>query len=335
MDSSTSLSSTDIRMELEGEEGELRKDDEFWFTDGNIVLITRNVAFRVHQGVLSRHSDVFRDLFTVPQPAVQERMFDSPVVRLSDSASDLRHLLRVLYDGRRFYLMREDRLPFAAVEALVRLGQKYEIQDLREQGLVLLKAVFPDNFLAWNASLKANSEDTSTVVMETTDAIAAVNLARVIGCRSMLPAALYRCCQLSAAELCGGVSRGDGHTEQLSAEDVERCIDAKARLMSAYAVGRMRRYSMASTDCLRKPMCAATMHSVLQRSVDSYPRRVKIQQCETLDDMDRTIDLLRGLCVIYVGDYLTRCLETGAITIQGNVLYSGYSEVYASASSCG
>lgn len=39
-----------------------------WLDDGNVVLVVENTGFRVHRGILSKHSDVFRDMFSVPQP---------------------------------------------------------------------------------------------------------------------------------------------------------------------------------------------------------------------------------------------------------------------------
>lgn len=46
-----------------------------WFQDGNIVLMPESgsksepqVAFKVHRGVLSRHSEVFQTMFEIPQP---------------------------------------------------------------------------------------------------------------------------------------------------------------------------------------------------------------------------------------------------------------------------
>ncbi|CCM06578.1 uncharacterized protein FIBRA_08856 [Fibroporia radiculosa] len=47
---------------------DLQPDKEFWFEDGNIVLGVETTAFRVHRSLLSRSSDVFRDMFDIPQP---------------------------------------------------------------------------------------------------------------------------------------------------------------------------------------------------------------------------------------------------------------------------
>lgn len=73
---------------------------DVWFPDGNIILVAGGAAFKVHKGQLERHSEVFQDLFSVPQPQDQVLFDGCPWVELlHDSASDLLHLLRALYDG--------------------------------------------------------------------------------------------------------------------------------------------------------------------------------------------------------------------------------------------
>ena len=72
--------------------------DDLWFEDGNIVLITSNMGFRVHQSILSRHSHVFRDMLTIPQPSDELKVEDCPVVHLSDSGEDIQYFVNALYD---------------------------------------------------------------------------------------------------------------------------------------------------------------------------------------------------------------------------------------------
>ncbi|KAL6298858.1 hypothetical protein BKA93DRAFT_743390, partial [Sparassis latifolia] len=119
--------------------GELQQDEDFWFADGSIVLIAEHITFRVHQGVLFRHSNVFRDLFTVPQP---ESDFGCPVVHLHDSLVDIQYLLHI----RRHFVRHEPMLEFSEVEALARLAHKYRLDKLRVDTLERLKAVFTDDF---------------------------------------------------------------------------------------------------------------------------------------------------------------------------------------------
>jgi hypothetical protein len=74
------------------------RSEEFWFHDGSIVLQVQSTLFRVHQSFLATHSEIFSDLFTVPQPDLSEAVDGCPIVRLSDSSDDFIHFLRALYD---------------------------------------------------------------------------------------------------------------------------------------------------------------------------------------------------------------------------------------------
>jgi hypothetical protein len=71
----------------------------FWFDDGSIVIQAELTQFRVHRTMLSRHSQVFRDMFSVPQPVdPKDNIEGCPIVHLSESAQDVTHLLSALYD---------------------------------------------------------------------------------------------------------------------------------------------------------------------------------------------------------------------------------------------
>ena len=68
-----------------------------WLDDGNIVVVAEAIGFRVYRGVLKNVSEVFRDMFSLPQPPDAEKWEDCPVVHLSDTVTDLRHILSVLF----------------------------------------------------------------------------------------------------------------------------------------------------------------------------------------------------------------------------------------------
>lgn len=79
----------------------ITKHPTLWFEDGNVVLIAENTGFRVYRGLLARHSDIFRDMFSVPQPqTAAEDSFDGcPVVRMADDrADDVAIVLGILYE---------------------------------------------------------------------------------------------------------------------------------------------------------------------------------------------------------------------------------------------
>ena len=77
----------------------LKKDEEFWFEDGTVILHAGDVEFRVYGGLLESHSTVFKELFAQSHPtravSIAGRTdFLCPVIKLSDSPHDLRHVLR-------------------------------------------------------------------------------------------------------------------------------------------------------------------------------------------------------------------------------------------------
>ena len=85
------------------------RDPDLWFLDGNIDIAAQSTYFRLHEGVLSRHSTVFPKLFAEAEleldgvSAFESDGYgdigDNLVVHVSDSAHDFKHLLHILYDG--------------------------------------------------------------------------------------------------------------------------------------------------------------------------------------------------------------------------------------------
>lgn len=70
---------------------------KFWLYDGSIVLHVQNTLFRVHQTILANHSEVFADLFTVPQPDGERTIDGCPVVDLFDDEKNFVDLLNAVY----------------------------------------------------------------------------------------------------------------------------------------------------------------------------------------------------------------------------------------------
>ena len=82
---------------------------EFWLHDGSIVLCVQDTLFRVHQTILANHSEVFADLFKLPQPAEEgteeetnesagmQKIDGCHVVHLQDDVDDFVDLLKAIY----------------------------------------------------------------------------------------------------------------------------------------------------------------------------------------------------------------------------------------------
>ncbi|RPD82271.1 hypothetical protein L226DRAFT_607426 [Lentinus tigrinus ALCF2SS1-7] len=210
------------------------EDRELWFQDGNVVLVAQSRAFRVHRSILSRHSEIFSNLFAIPPPSspdLTEQLDGLPVIPVSDSAHDFKHLLHALYDGSS-YLKHGEPIPFAVLAALARLAHKYQLDELLAGACGRLASVFSADFDQWRITCGASN---SLVSLEPTDAIEAFHLFRLIDRTDMIPTALYACCQLPFQDLLQGVMRADGTLEKLSSEDLERCLSVREFFTTAFA----------------------------------------------------------------------------------------------------
>ncbi len=105
-----SQDSRPLKRPRDGEEGAdafrdaiygLKRSENFWIPDGNIMLVAGETAFRVYRGLLTLQSTVFADMFASSSYNAEESHDGCPVIRLTDSAQDLAHLLCVLLPASR------------------------------------------------------------------------------------------------------------------------------------------------------------------------------------------------------------------------------------------
>ncbi|OJT07814.1 hypothetical protein TRAPUB_1297 [Trametes pubescens] len=246
----------------------IEQDADLWFSDGSIVVIAEGTGFRVHMSLLSRSSPILRDIFTLPQPVPAASLGGDnafggvPVVHVSDSAYDMRCLLRTIYDGRKYLADMGRELPFSILSALMRLGHKYELTDIVDEAAQYLEEFFTADFDVWLQICHTDTVPTRFEFRRDEDDEAelfeSVRLLRLTGKTAMLPMALYRCAQLGLTEILWGVERHTpGTFERLSDEDIEICVHASARLMqlSGHAVAALTRAECAA-QCTSREDCS-------------------------------------------------------------------------------
>ncbi|TEB27564.1 hypothetical protein FA13DRAFT_1634414 [Coprinellus micaceus] len=51
----------------------MQADEELWYGDGNLIILSGDLAFRVYRGLLSKGSPVFGDMFEFPTAQGRER----------------------------------------------------------------------------------------------------------------------------------------------------------------------------------------------------------------------------------------------------------------------
>ncbi|KAH9932298.1 uncharacterized protein B0H18DRAFT_987469 [Fomitopsis serialis] len=214
---------------------DLKHDDQVWFDDGNVVLVAESIAFCIHRGLLSLHSEVFRGMFTMPPPENEETVAGCPVVRVSDAAQEMRYMLWALYNGRAFRNPRAQ-VPFKVVAALLRLAHKYQITYLREEALARIKTVYVDDSLDF---MTEECPSHPLLTYEEEDAFDVVQLAHLTDTPSLLPAALYLCCETEPFWEPTNIiksflsKRDEEPYNLLSQEDVFRCLAARPQLVEA------------------------------------------------------------------------------------------------------
>ena len=84
-------------------------DEGLWYPDGTIIVVAEGVGFCIYKGLLAEASDVFSNMFSnatpTPQPSPARESASPPdrcpVVAVSDTAAELRSILKVLLHGRR------------------------------------------------------------------------------------------------------------------------------------------------------------------------------------------------------------------------------------------
>lgn len=206
---------------------------EFWYADGSIVLVAGNEAFRVHHGVLSQHSGVFRDMLALPQTGEETEtdIIDGcAVVRLSDSSDQLRIMLRAIYKNRT-YFKSDEVVEFCDLAVLVRICHKYQVDEIEAEALKRMQTCFTTSYDTWKKENVIVKGRTSVMSFEPSDAIVAVNLARLTDTPKMLPIAMYLCCQLGVQALLQGAPQEEGANGRLSSNDLAQCLNGRSKLL--------------------------------------------------------------------------------------------------------
>ncbi|EIN12935.1 hypothetical protein PUNSTDRAFT_111294 [Punctularia strigosozonata HHB-11173 SS5] len=169
-----------------------------WFEDGNIVLLTdldpEPVAFKVHRGVLARHSDIFSDMMALPQPELSvfsDTVDDCTVVHMQDIPSELSILIKALYDGIEFG---DGNLnDFLVIAAILRLSTKYFVGNLRTKAVRFLSSSWAHTLEGHDAFVERATSAPSVEGMSFpyVHPLHVLNLARETNVRILVPSALY------------------------------------------------------------------------------------------------------------------------------------------------
>lgn len=199
---------------------------------------------------------------------------------------------------------------YDTLEALLRLGTKYEVAHLRRDVIKHLEMVYTSDFSKFNTHHELFSES------RTTHGLRAVFMARENNVTSIIPTALYYCCERSTMEIVFGIEDENGRLLKLSNEvsyifyllmyaantahlhlhkDVRTCLLAREKILDDKA-----------TVTIRKKLCKPPPLSCKRPACDPdiafksfWPMYTGfISKCDLFTDTWNTPLLKNGLCPV-------------------------------------
>ncbi|PIL26446.1 hypothetical protein GSI_12204 [Ganoderma sinense ZZ0214-1] len=242
------------------------RDKDYWFEDGNLILVSQGVAFKIYKGLLAEHSTIFRSMFHIAQgkPETDDLVDGCPVVTLYDSPNDLRELFQLIYPlSTNVKFGTGQKINISFISAIIRLDHKYELKGVYDQAMSYLTTYYITNFGAWVDGRNAAQWQPDPI-----HAIGAINLARLTNTPSVLPFAFYICATLGP-DLARGFVRPDGSVERLTPDDMRICLEVKARLATENTHTAFLLFRLAPQHCSHatgSTYCADVWRKILEHA---------------------------------------------------------------------
>ncbi|KAJ7747294.1 hypothetical protein B0H16DRAFT_1851351 [Mycena metata] len=138
-------------------------DRELYFDDGNLVLLANasdgsTVYFRLHKGILVKHSTVFADMLAMPAPPSLERYDGVPLVVMPDEAKALRELIALLYDPQCISSILEGEDFTLKMLGPTQLAKKYQVDWICKLVASQLQKQWPSTIVGWTTIAKEEDE---------------------------------------------------------------------------------------------------------------------------------------------------------------------------------
>ncbi|KAF9451130.1 hypothetical protein P691DRAFT_405501 [Macrolepiota fuliginosa MF-IS2] len=125
---------------------QVRKDVNYYFNDGDCVLLADNHIFRVHRFLLKRHSAFFRNMFDIApgyeQEAAMEGSSDNNPITCHDSLDEFQALCWLMYANPKEIRNAQEDPSFSNISTLIlvaTMADKYEFEAFEEWALEALE----------------------------------------------------------------------------------------------------------------------------------------------------------------------------------------------------
>ncbi|GJE89894.1 hypothetical protein PsYK624_060060 [Phanerochaete sordida] len=233
------------------------RSEDLWFEDGNVILAAEGMSFRVHKGILTLRSDVFKTLL---DDASLERLEGCPVFRVEDKGKDLHDLLYIIYNGGKSDWLNSTRptIAYHDFRRVVDIALKYNIEDVIREAEYRLSQAFPTDSLA---SWYSTGNNALSLRFSSLECIDALRISRLLAVNSILPLVFYECCNIAPfMKIVRGVKL-DGIPEpiMLSQDDLALCLQGREMLIQESSrimrVFQELLFAAPSDRCTLQPHC--------------------------------------------------------------------------------
>ncbi|KDR86008.1 hypothetical protein GALMADRAFT_235195 [Galerina marginata CBS 339.88] len=268
---SISLNNKRKRTQSGGEGGiqEAQKSAAYWFDDGNVILQAENTQFRVHRGIIIRHSQVFRDMFSLPQPEKETLSEGCPLIHVSDAPKDWENTFSVLYDHNVSYASTAI-LALPLLASMLRIGKKYEFNNLQSLALERIRKELPDSLDSWDETFGPEN-GMNGLIVESDYEIDIVNVLLETGFQTLLPMAYFLCVSsLMPTLICGGLHGHDGTVSHLSVESIKALMVARQAISTTimsheflWTTTSRSQSAIPTAECQTKAKCESCRSIVL------------------------------------------------------------------------
>lgn len=149
---------------------------------------------------------------------------------------------------------------FDQISALIRLGHKYQIEDVQHQALAVLQTAFPSTFKEFS-NRNVSSLFGAPPVRRKSSGIEAIHLAQLTETPALLPTAFYACALLDEAVV-DGHHREDGTVQYLSVEDLRRFIRGYGQVKLRVPHSMAHIFNLKpDTQCTSPNTCCVALHT--------------------------------------------------------------------------
>ncbi|KIO18639.1 hypothetical protein M407DRAFT_31715 [Tulasnella calospora MUT 4182] len=164
-----------------------RQDPDHWYDDGNVILIAGETAFRFFKSILSKRSQVMKDMLDLSQRTTINRThFEGvPAVQLDDNPRYFSLLLDAILPRDSANHPISEKLGPGSLIGVARIAKKYQVNDVVARAGSILENILPTKqqpgkkIFAWTGSYAIPR------------CVHIINWARFCGLPQFLPLPLY------------------------------------------------------------------------------------------------------------------------------------------------